>query len=245
MAGHSRWAQVKHKKALSDAKRGALFSKHARLISIAAREGGGDPEFNPRLRAAMEQARGEGMPKDNIERALARGLGATEGAALTAREYEAYGPGGSAFLIQAVTDNPNRTTNEVKSILAEFGGKLARAGSVAWLFERKAVVEFWAPARGAVEAEELTLIDEGAEDIRRDGENLQALVAPVYLEPFRRAARERGLTPTAVRFAAIAKGTVALSPEDQGRTKALSEALDEHPDVTAVWTNIADDEPIK
>lgn len=241
MAGHSRWAQVKHKKALSDAKRGARFSKLSRMISVAARDGGTDPDFNPKLRAAIEQAREEGIPKDNIERALAQGLGAPEGLALAAREYEAYGPGGSAFLIQAVTDNANRTTNEVKNILAEFSGKLAEAGNVAWLFERKAVLTFPVPAAGPAEAMELALIDAGAEDIRRDGERLLALVAPDTLASFRRAVGERGLAPTAIRLAAVATRAAVLNGEDRRRAEALAEALGEHPDITEVWTNIADE----
>lgn len=238
MAGHSRWAQVKHKKAGADAKRGALFSKLGRMISATAREGGENPNANPKLRSAVEQARGAGMPGDTIERAIARARGAAEGEALMGREYEAYGPGGSAFLIQAVTDNANRTTNEVKNILAEFGGKLARAGSVAWLFQRRMVAEFPAPAAGETEAMELALIDAGAEDIRKDSQRCRALVAPEKLESFQRAIAERGLTPTATRFAAVAKNTVAPDPADRSRAAALQAALDDHPDVTAVWTNI-------
>ncbi len=241
MSGHSRWAQVKHKKAGADAKRGALFSKLGRMISVAAREGGESPEANPRLRSAIEQARGAGMPRENIERAIARARGAAEGASLVTREYEAYGPGASAFLIQAVTDNANRTTNEVKNILAEFGGKLARAGSVAWLFERRVVAEFAAPARGEAETVELALIDAGAEDIQRDEGCCRALVSPEKLESFQRAIAKRGLTPTAIRFAAVAKDAVAPAPEDRRRARALHAALDDHPDVTAVWTNVADD----
>src|SRR3989338_8890104 len=138
MAGHSRWAQVKHKKAGADARRGARFSKLARLITVATREGGPEPSANARLRSAMEHARGAGVPKENIARAVARAAGGGDGAALVEREYEAYGPGKSAFLIRAVTDNPNRTTAEVKTILAPCGGKLAALGSVAWIFERRA-----------------------------------------------------------------------------------------------------------
>src|SRR3989344_8240812 len=181
MAGHSRWAQVKHKKAGADAKRSALFSRLARLITAAAREHGPDPAMNSRLRAAIEQARSVELPKENIERAIGRASGSGSGNALISRDYEAYGPGWSAFLIQTVTDNLNRTTGELKAILADFGGKLAEAGSVAWLFERRTLVSFTISS-GRRDAATLALIDAGAIDIGPVADGLIAIVLPEFVE---------------------------------------------------------------
>ncbi|MDP3727640.1 MAG: YebC/PmpR family DNA-binding transcriptional regulator [bacterium] len=238
MAGHSRWAQVKHKKAGTDAKRGARFSKLARLITVAAREGGPEPSSNARLRSAVEHARDAGVPKENIARAVARAAGGGEDAALVEREYEAYGPGGSAFLIRAVTDNPNRTTAEVKAILAASDGKFAALGSVAWLFERRAIVSFTLPGPGRLEAETLALIDAGAADIEVGADRLLAIVAPESLDTFERAAAAAGLRPTHTGITQVP--TSAVSPDGAARAKAeaLADTLEDHPDIVDITTNI-------
>lgn len=238
MAGHSRWAQVKHKKAGTDAKKSAVFGKLARLITAAARESGADPASNAKLRSAIAQARGAGVPKDNIERAISRAVGGGADAALVEREYEAYGPGGSAFLIRAVTDNPNRTTAEVKAILASSDGKLADAGSVAWMFERRAIALFPAPDPARLDAVTLALIDAGAEDIEPGPDGLAAAVAPESLEIFERSASAAGFRPERTEILRIPKTTVAPEEGDRAQADALVAALEDHPDVVDVATNI-------
>lgn len=237
MAGHSKWAQIKHKKAGSDSRRGALFSKLSRMIGVAAREGP-DPRMNARLRQTIERAREAGMPKENIERAIARAGGGDGSPALDKRTYEAYGPGGSAFLIQAVSDNPNRTSSEVKKILADFGGKLAAAGSVEWMFERRIAAELIAADRPTEETE-LILIDAGAEETAVIQNRLRAIVPPEAWEKFERALSQRGLTPTVTEHTWVATNTAALGPEDRVQAAALGAALMASDDVTGLWTNIS------
>jgi YebC/PmpR family DNA-binding regulatory protein len=237
MAGHSHWAQVKHKKVLSDAKRGALFGKLVRLISVAAHEAGGDPTRNTKLRTVIEQARESGLPRENIERAIARSERGVSGEDMTGREYEAYGPGGVAVLIEAITDNPNRTTNDVKRILGEHGGKLAVAGSVAWLFQRRVVAEVRFTndrTRG-----ELSVIDAGAEDIETSDGTVRALVRPERFSAFQRAIEERGLKLEKTERAMVAANALSLVSSERAAIEALAAALENHPDVTAVWTNLA------
>lgn len=237
MAGHSRWAQVKHKKAGSDAKRGALFSKLGHLIRTAAHAGGTDPRTNSKLRRTMEQARDAGMPKENIERAIARAEGNADESQVTAREYEAYGPGGTALVIGVLTDSPNRTTAELKHVLGEHGGKIAAVGSVDWLFRRWTVGEFEAGARA--EVVELLLIDAGAEDTALDGDTVRAFVRPERFERFREAARARGLAPERVAGLVSPKTPVVLSREDRLTLAGLVRALKDHDDVASVSTNAA------
>ncbi len=239
MSGHSRWTQVKHKKAGSDAKRGALFSKLGRLIAVAAKEGGPNPETNFKLRQAMDQARSAGLPKDNIERAVARAKGGEETDNLSPVEYEAYGPGASAFLISGLTDNPNRTTGEIKRLLDEHGGRLATSGSVAWIFERRIILEF--PAEGGKSEDvELALIDAGAEDTNISEAVVRAIVAPEKYEEFSRTVGKLGLTPTTSVFAALPKNVIHISAGDQTKADIMAEALENHPDINDVWTNIAE-----
>lgn len=243
MAGHSRWAQVKHKKAGSDAKRGALFAKLARLITVAARDGGRDPRTNVKLRGAMERARDAGMPKENIERAIARGSGGTNTERLTSVEYEAYGPGGTALLITGLSDNPNRTTQEVRRILDEFGGRLANMGSVSWAFERKHVYEFTPTAAGKEEFE-LTLIEAGADNISRSGGSIRAIVPLPHAQSFLEAIAAHGLAPTSSSLAAIPTNPVALDAATHATATALIEALEEHPDITEVWSTVRARKPL-
>ena len=237
MSGHSRWAQIKHKKAGSDAKRGALFSKLSRLITVAARDGGGDPKANAKLRNATEQARSAGIPRENIERAIARGVGGSEEAALREVEYEAYGQSGSAYLIAGVTDNANRTTNEIKHILMEHGGRLAQMGSVAWLFERRIAADFALPEERRDEVE-LVLIDAGAEDTVVLKDRFRAIVEPERWENFREALDARGFRPLEWSTVALAKNPIALTGERFAAVVRLREALEDHSDVNDVWTNV-------
>lgn len=237
MSGHSKWSKVKHKKAGTDAKRGALFSKLSRVISVAAGEGGADPKTNAKLRQAIDQARASGLPKENIERAISRAGKTGKEANLVSREYEAYGPQGSAFLILAVTDNINRTLNELKAILAASGGKLGESGSVSWMFERKAVMEFAAPPSQTQEIE-LALIEAGAEDINVKDNRIQAVAAAEKLDAFLRGVNQRGLSLLNTSQCMLPKNII--SPDQASRQKilALKKNLEDHPDVTEVWTNI-------
>ena len=194
MSGHSKWASIKHKKAATDAKRGQLFTKLARAITVAAREGGGDPEANFTLAAAIEKAKGYSMPKDNIQRAIDRGTGAGGGDEQIERVvYEGYGPGGAAILVEALTDNRNRTGAEVRNAFDKAGGSLGEPGSVAWQFEKKGVVLVDADRYG--EEDLLGAIDAGAEDVAADGDVLKVTSEPASLAAVRdgaRASRGRG-----------------------------------------------------
>lgn len=237
MSGHSKWAQIKHRKAGTDAKKGALFSKLARIISVAARDGGANPETNTKLRQAIEQARGAGLPKGNVERAVDRAASASDVQNVKAVEYEAYGPGGLAVLISGLTDNSNRTTNEVKRILADHGGRLAETGSVGWMFERRILATFPLASTSA-EQLELLLIDAGATDTNVGENSVEAMIAPDDVSAFTEKMKSSGCMPSHTEFIAVPKTPVALATEEGARAKTLIELLEDHPDVNEVWTNI-------
>src|ERR671934_2330317 len=192
MAGHSKWASIKHRKKAVDAKRGALFTKLTRAITVAAREGGGDPDGNPALALAIQKARDASMPKDNIERAIAKGTGADSDAdAFEAVVYEGYGPGGVAVLVEALTDNRNRTSSEVRHLFTKHGGNLGEPGSVAWTFEKKG--ELVVDGSRYSEDELLPAIDAGAEDISRDGDVWEGVTSPTDLAAVRSALEAAGV----------------------------------------------------
>lgn len=240
MSGHSKWAQIKHQKAGTDAKRGTLFSKLSRIITVAARDGSGDPSMNLKLRQAIEQAREVGVPKENIERAIQKAIGGgADAVALRAFEYEAYGSGGAAFLITGLTDSPNRTTNEIKRILEDHGGRLAESGSVLWMFERMVAFSLPLPPDAERDAFDLFLIDGGADAIEADAEALHVLVAPDHAARFTEHLAARAITPLATSLTAIPKSPITLAPEHAGTNAALMRALEEQDDVTDVWTNSA------
>ncbi len=238
MAGHSKWAQIKHKKKVTDAKRGRLFSKLARAIIVAAREGGPDPAGNLALQNAVEKAREASMPKENIERAIARGAGGGgEGAAYEHVVYEGYGPGGVALYVEALTDNRNRTASEVRHLFSKHGGSLGESGSVAWLFERKGVV--LVPGEG-VDEDELTLAaaEGGAEDVSLDGTVYQVTCRPENLASVRQAVEEAGLPVESASLAMVPRTTVTVEEEAAARKLVrLLEALEENEDVQEVFAN--------
>lgn len=239
MSGHSKWVQIKHKKALTDAKRGKIFSKMARLISVAAKEKGADLKTNAKLRMALETAKTVGMPKENITRAIERAVGAGNKENLEEVSYEAYGPGGSAFLIFGVTDNKNRTTNEIKHLLSEHGGKLAAEGSVSWMFKKRGAVNF--SKEMTSESQEdfmLKLIDAGAEDVREFKEGYVAYTDPNALDKFKGRLAEKNITDGQTFIDHIPNDPVALLPDENKKFLVLEEALDEHDDVQEVFTNI-------
>src|SRR5258705_13875601 len=236
MAGHSKWASIKHKKAVVDARRGQQFTKLARAITVAAKEGGGDPEANAPLATAVQKARDASMPKDNIERAIAKGSGAGSDAdTLETVVYEGYGPGGVALLIEAVTDNRNRTGSEVRHLLSKSGGNLGEPGSVAYLFDKKGVVVVDASRYG--EDDLMPAIDAGAEDIVADDDVLEVLVEPSDLSAVRAALEEAG---GAVEDSEISQRPKTRVPVEEGQAAKLLkliDALEANDDVGAVHAN--------
>ena len=238
MSGHSKWSSIKHKKGAADAKRGKLFSKLARGIIVAAKEGGGDPANNLALANAIEKAKSYSMPKDNIERAIAKGAGeGTDGASFEAIVYEGYGPEGVAVIAEALTDNKNRTASEVRHIFAKFGGNLGTTGAVAWQFERRGVVLVSA---SGVDEEELFLAaaDAGADDLEQDGDTFQVTSAPENLAAVRGAIEEAGFAVESAELTMLPKNTVAV--DDEGKAKQLMrliDALEDNDDVQDVYAN--------
>src|SRR5918996_2466938 len=237
MAGHSKWAQIKHKKAATDAKRGQLFTKLARAITVAAREGGGDPDANFTLAAAIEKARGYSMPKDNIQRAIDRGTGAGgAGEQIDRAVYEGYGPGGVAVLVEALTDNRNRTSAELRHAFDKHGGSLGEPGSVAWQFERKGVVVVEGDRYG--EEDLLPAIDAGADDVAEDGDLLKVTSEPSTLASVREALERAGVEVQSAELAMEPSAIVEIDGESEARALIrLIEALDDHDDVESVHAN--------
>jgi YebC/PmpR family DNA-binding regulatory protein len=237
MAGHSKWAQIKHKKAATDAKRGQLFTKLARAITVAAREGGGDPDGNFTLAAAIEKAKSYSMPKENIQRAVDRGTGGGgAGEEIERVLYEGYGPGGAAIMVEALTDNRNRTGAEVRHAFDKHGGSLGEPGSVAWQFEKKGVILVDADRYG--EEDLLAAIDAGAEDVAHDGDLLKVTAPPEALATVREALEGAGVDVQSADAAMEPKAVVEVAGETEARSLVrLVEALDDHDDVEAVHAN--------
>jgi len=238
MSGHSKWSSIKHKKGAADAKRGQLFSKLSRAIIVAAKEGGPDPAANLALQNAIEKARSYSMPKDNIERAIAKGSGAdAEGSSFETVIYEGYGPEGVAVLVETLTDNRNRTASEVRHLFAKHGGNLGTTGAVAWQFERKGVVLLSA---AGVDEDDLVLAvaDAGAEDVSLDGSSFVVTSAPEALSAVRAAVEQAGLTIESVELAMVPKVSVAVGDESTARKLVrLVEGLEEVDDVQDVYAN--------
>ncbi len=236
MSGHSKWSSIKHKKGAADAKRGKLFSKLSRAIIVAAKEGGGDPGNNLALQNAIEKARSYSMPKDNIDRAIAKGSGAdADGSSFDTVVYEGYGPEGIAVLVEALTDNRNRTASEVRHAFSKFGGSLGATGAVAWQFERRGVVV----VTGGDEDELfLAAADAGAEDVSADGDSFEVTSAPEHLSAVRQAIEAAGFTIQSAELAMVPKTTVAVEDESTARTVLrLIEALEDDDDVQEVYAN--------
>ena len=238
MAGHSRWAKVKHYKGTIDQRRGKLFSKLSKEISVAAKLGGGDPNFNPRLRQAIATARGESMPVDNIERAIKKGTGELEGASYDEMTYEGYGPGGVAILVEAATDNKNRSAAEIRAIFTKNHGNLGGSGSVAWMFHRKGVVTI--SAAGITEDDViLTALDAGAEDVRTHDEIIEVITPPDNkLDAVAKALEQAKIPLASAKLSYIPGNLVPVTdPHVAEQVLALLEALDDHDDVQTVHAN--------
>jgi len=238
VSGHSKWSTIKHKKGAADAKRGKLFSKLSRAIMVAAKEGGADPATNLALQNAVEKARSYSMPKDNIERAIAKGAGeGTDGASFETVVYEGYGPEGVAVIVEALTDNRNRTASEVRHMFSKHGGNLGATGAVAWQFERRGVVLV---AADGVDEDELVLAaaDAGAEDVERDGETFVVSSSPDELTGVRQALETAGYTLESVGLSMVPKTTVAIGDESTAKQVVrLVEGLEDNDDVQDVYAN--------
>jgi YebC/PmpR family DNA-binding regulatory protein len=237
MSGHSKWSSIKHKKGAQDAKRGQLFSKLSRAIIVAAREGGPDPDSNATLAAAIQKARDSSMPKDNIERAIARGAGAAgEGDAYETVTYEGYGPNGVAVLVEALTDNRNRTAADVRHVFAKNDGNLGASGAVAWLFERKGVV--LVPDTADEDEVMLVAADAGADDVQHEGTSFEVTCSPDELTTVRAALEEAGIEVESAELTMLPKTTVRIEDEAAARKLLrLMDALEENDDVQDVYAN--------
>jgi len=235
MSGHSKWATIKHKKAATDAKRGSLFTKLIKEITVAARSGG-KPDTNPRLRVAIERAKEASMPSDNIERAVKKGTGELEGISYEDITLEGYGPGGVAFMIEGVSDNKNRTTSEVRTIFTKKGGNMAGAGSVAWMFEKKGYIVV---AKSTIEEDKLMglVLDAGAEDMVAEDENFAIKTAPTDLYKVKNALEAAKVKVESAELDMIPKSLVKLNEADAKKVLDLVDGLEDHEDVQHVYAN--------
>jgi YebC/PmpR family DNA-binding regulatory protein len=236
MSGHSKWSSIKHKKGAADAKRGKLFSKLARAITVAARDGGGDPDGNPTLATAVQKAREASMPKDKIQKAIDVGTGAgADSAAIERILFEGYGPAGVAVLVEALTDNRNRASAEIRHAFSKHGGSLGEPGSVAWIFEKRGAIVVDGNRYG--EDDLMAAIDAGAEDVREDGEQLRVLADPHDLTAVRKALEDSGVEIVSAGLVTEPKSTVEVKGHDAERVLKLLDALDDDDDVDEVFAN--------
>ncbi len=236
MSGHSKWSSIKHKKAATDAKRGKIFTKLIKEITVAARMGGGDLDANPRLRTAIQAAKSENMPKDNIERAIKKGTGELEGVNYEESIYEGYGPGGAAVLIESLTDNKNRTVADIRHIFSKAGGNMGESGCVAWMFDKKGYI---AVENKAVDEEALmeAALDAGAEDIREDDSNFEVITAPEDFETVKSAIDSASIPYLVAEVTMLPQSTTDLKGKEAEQMVKLMEALDDCDDVQKVYTN--------
>lgn len=243
MAGHSKWSTIKRKKAANDAKRGKLFTALIREITVAARDGGGDPNFNPRLRLAIDNARNANMPADNIERAIKRGTGELEGVSYEEVTYEGYGPGGVAIFIETLTDNANRTVAEIRHILSRNGGSLGTTGSVAWQFDRKGQI-YIDGDRYDEEALFLAALEAGAEDMQKEGDTYIISTDVASFHTVQDGLRNQGIRPDEAELAMVAKATVEVEGEEAEQLLKLLDALDDADDVQKIYSNADFDDEV-
>ncbi|MDX6558799.1 MAG: hypothetical protein QOF72_1848, partial [Blastocatellia bacterium] len=241
MSGHSKWHSIKHKKGATDAKRGKLFTKFIKEITVAARTGGGDPDANARLRKAILDAKAGNMPNDTIDRAVRRGTGAEEGVNYEEITYEGYGPGGVAILIEAVTDNRNRTVAEIRHMLSKNGGNLGEAGSVGWLFEKKGYIVVEKTAKPEDDLFEIA-IEAGADDLRDDEDNFEIITSPDNFEGVQSAIKSAGIEPQMAEVSMVPQTYVKLEGGNAQQMLRLMEAIEDHDDVQKVYANFDIDE---
>jgi YebC/PmpR family DNA-binding regulatory protein len=236
MSGHSKWHTIKHKKGALDAKRGKLFTKLIREMTIASRIGGGDPDANPRLRTAVDKAKAANMPADNITRAIKKGTGELEGTTYEELQLEGFGPGGVAILVEGSTDNRNRTVSEIRHLFTKNGGNLGGAGSVAYMFKPKGVISIAAGKTSEEKLMEIAL-DAGAEDIQSETQGFTVYTTQQGFEAVREAIKKAGIEPDEAEVKKLADNTVALEGTKAQQLLKLVEALDDHDDVQSVWDN--------
>jgi len=243
MAGHSKWSKIKRQKAVEDKARGRLFSKLGREIAVAAREGGGDPDFNPRLRTAIDMAKAENMPAVNIDRAIQRGTGDLPGMSYEEAVYEGYGPGGAALYIECVTDNTNRTVAELRHLIDKAGGNLGTAGSVAWMFERKGQIVVDA---GRYDEESLleAALAAGAEDLETDDDAYVITTSVKDFHTVQDALQERGIEFDRAELAMIPTSTMPVTGGEAGRLVRLVSDIEDHDDVMNLYTNFEVDDAV-
>lgn len=243
MSGHSKWATIKHKKAATDARRGKVFTKILREITVSARVGGGDPGGNPRLRAAVLEARSHNVPNDNIDRAIKKGTGELAGEAYEEVIYEGYGPAGIAVLVEGMTDNRNRTTAEIRHLFTKHGGSLGESGCVAWMFQRRGYFAIDSSAMDEEKFMELAL-ELGADDVAIEEDHYEVYTA---VEDFARVQEElerRGVPPAAKELSMVPQNTVPLPADRSSAVLRLMESLEDHDDVQKVWANFDVDEKV-
>jgi YebC/PmpR family DNA-binding regulatory protein len=236
MSGHSKWSSIKHKKGATDAKRGKIFSKLIKEITVAARLGGSDPDGNPRLRAAIAAAKAENMPKENIERGIKKGTGELEGVSYEEANYEGYGPGGVAVLVDCLTDNKNRTVADVKHLFERHGGNLGEPGCVAWMFEKKGLIVF---EKEKIDEEQLLdlALEAGAEDVNDQETEFEVIVSLSDFEAVKKAVDEAELPYTFSEVTMIPKNTVEVEGKKAQQILNLMQALEDHDDISHVYAN--------
>ncbi len=242
MSGHSKWATIKRAKGAKDAARGKLFSTIIKEITIAARQGGGDPSGNARLRLAVDKAKSNNMPSDNIKRAIQRGTGELESVSYEEFQYEGYGPGGVAIIVQVITDNKNRAVSEIRHIFSKYNGNMAESGAVSWKFERKGSITL----PGTYNEDELmmTVIDAGADDLINDGESFEVVTKPSEFEAVKKALEDAGITITEASLQMVPQNTVKVEGKDAENILKMFEAFEEHDDVQNVYADFDIDQSV-
>ena len=236
MSGHSKWHSIKHKKGAADAKRGKIFTRLIKELTVAARAGGGDPDMNPRLRTIIAEAKSNNMPADNIKRAIRRGTGEEPGVSYEEAQYEAYGPGGAALIIDVLTDNRNRTVGELRHLLEKHGGNLASANAVAWMFAKKGYIVI---EKAKADEEKLmgAVLDAGADDLQDDDDNWEVFSTPEAFPAVHDSVKQLGIEPATAKVSMIPQNYVKLEGKAAQQMVKLMEALEEHDDVQNVASN--------
>ena len=236
MSGHSKWHTIKHKKGAADAKRGKIFTRLIKELTVAARNGGGDPDMNPRLRTVIADAKAANMPADNIKRAIRKGTGEEPGVSYEEAQYEAYGPGGAAVIIEVLTDNKNRTVGELRHLLEKHAGNLASTNAVAWMFAKKGYIVI---EKAKADEEKLlaAVLEAGADDVQDDDDNWEVLSAPEAFVAVRDAVKQLGVEPASAQVSMIPQNYVKLEGKPAQAMMKLMEALDDHDDVQNISSN--------